>query len=128
MRYLMLVSLLLLGVSWAVAQNDSTPASSPQSHASQTATGGSTTVQGCLSGSDGSYTLTDKDGKTYQLTGDTAKLSEHVGHEIRVTGEANASSGMGTNSAAGQTSTGSETISVSTVKHISKTCKNAMSK
>jgi Protein of unknown function (DUF5818) len=126
MRYLMLVSLLLLGVSWAVAQNDSA-GTSPQSSASQTATGGSTTVQGCLSGSDGSYTLTDKDGKTYQLSGDTSKLSEHVGHEIRVTGDTS-SSDMGTNGSAGQASTASQTITVSSVKHISKTCKNAMSK
>ena len=125
MRYLMLLSVLLLGVSWAVAQNDSV-GSSPQASASQTASGGSTTVQGCLSGTDGSYTLTDKDGKTYQLTGDTSKLSEHIGHEIRVTGDMG--SDMGTNGSAGQASTGSGTIAVSSVKHISKTCKNAMSK
>ena len=29
--------------------------------------------------------LTDKNGTTYQLSGDTAKLSDHVGHEIKVT-------------------------------------------
>lgn len=126
MRYLMLMSVLLLGVSWAVAQNDSAGTSAASS-ASQTASSGSTTVQGCLSGSDGSYTLTDKDGKTYQLTGDTSKLSEHLGHEIRVTGDIG-SSDMGTNGSAGQASTGSGSITVSSVKHISKTCKNAMSK
>src|SRR5215469_13027862 len=43
-------------------------------------------VKGCLSGSDGNYTLTDNSGTAYQLSGDTSKLSSHVGHEIQVTG------------------------------------------
>lgn len=43
-------------------------------------------VQGCLSGSEGSFTLTDKSGTTYQLTGNTTSLNAHVDHEIQVTG------------------------------------------
>ena len=43
-------------------------------------------VQGCLSGSEGNFTLTDDKGTAYQLTGSTADLSAHVGHEIEVTG------------------------------------------
>ena len=43
-------------------------------------------MKGCLSGSDGNFTLTDDSGTAYQLTGDTGKLSGHVGHEIQVTG------------------------------------------
>jgi hypothetical protein len=117
MRYL-LFSLLLLSASWIVAQ-DSTQTSG---QTGSTTSGGDTTVQGCLSGSNGNYMLTDKNGTTYQLTGDTAKLSAHIGHEVRITGTtgASASSGaMGT-----QGSNASQTLSVSSMKHISKTCQN----
>jgi hypothetical protein len=127
MKHMLILSVLLLGVSWAVAQ-DSTTQTQPQDSsptASQTATGqttagAKTSVEGCLSGSDGKYTLTDKQGMTYNLEGDSSKLSEHVGHEVKITGTTastanGASSGMGS----------SQTINVTSVKHISKTCQNA---
>jgi membrane protein implicated in regulation of membrane protease activity len=119
----LLASILLLGLSWAVAQDTTSPTSSGQS--SQTSAGGDTTVQGCLSGSGGSYTLTDKHGMSYQLTGDTAKLSEHVGHEVKVTGTTSSADSSPSSGAASGTagSTGSQqTLQVSSVKHVSKTC------
>lgn len=126
------LSVLLLGVSWAVAQGSQTTpsssspsSSSSASQSSQTSAGGETTVEGCLSGSSGSYTLAAKDGTTYQLTGDTAKLSEHVGHEVKVTGTANsaASSSSSSNASGTAGTAGSEkSLQVSSVKHISKTC------
>ena len=151
MRYLILLSVLLLGATWAVAQTDqaspsqttpsqaspsqtttspdqASPSEATADQSSATATSddqttvgtGNATVQGCLSGSDGNYTLTDDNGTAYQLTGDTAKLSEHVGHEVKVMGTtsaASASGSMGNNNS-------SQTLQVSYVKHISKTCKN----
>jgi len=116
MRQILVLSVLLLGMSWAAAQN-----SSPSTQKGSTTAGaGSHTVEGCLSGSDGKYTLTDMHGKTFELTGDTSKLAEHVGHEVKITGTE--SSGAGSASSAG----GSEmSLDVSSVKHISKTCKNA---
>lgn len=127
------LSVLLLGVSWAVAQgtsqtspSTSSPSSSAQT-SSQTSAGGETTVEGCLSGSSGSYTLAAKDGTTYQLTGDTAKLSEHVGHEVKITGTANSAASSPSSGAASSTagSTGSEkSLQVSSVKHVSKTCQS----
>jgi hypothetical protein len=85
-------------------------------------------VQGCLSGSSGSYTLSDKNGTTYQLTGDTAKLSEHVGHEVKITGtpssgSSTAASGGAASSTAGEAGS-QQTLQVSSVKHISKTCQS----
>src|SRR5689334_17788268 len=99
MRHVLLLSVLMLGVAWAAAQ--SSPSSSPSSSSSEQTTaspsgsgqagsemgagqaspssGSLHAVEGCLSGSDGKYTLTDKQGTTYQLTGDTSKLAEHVG-------------------------------------------------
>jgi len=132
------LSVLLLGVSWAVVQgtsptspstssSDSSAQTSSQSSASQTSASGYTTVEGCLSGSSGSYTLAAKDGTTYQLTGDTAKLSEHVGHEVKITGTANSAASSPSSGAASSSagSTSSEkSLQVSSVKHVSKTCQS----
>src|SRR5215813_1536771 len=105
MRKLYLIaSILLLSSVWLVAQSTpaqqpSTDQSSPSSSSpsqssptqstapdtSQTSNSGSS-IEGCLAGSSGNYTLTDSTGKSYQLAGDTSKLTEHVGHQVRLTG------------------------------------------
>ena len=140
-QVLLCVSVLLLGLTWSVAQtggsSDTSSGSSGQysgsaSSGQTSASGqmdhsksGHTTVEGCLSGSNGNFTLTDKQGNSYQLTGDTAKLSEHVGHEIKVTGSADASStGAGTATSGSSGAGASQTLQVMSVKHISKTCQS----
>jgi len=139
MRYLQLLSVFLLCAVWAVAQTDSsqtnpspstTSPSQSTTSAGQTSpsSGGETTVEGCLSGSSGNYTLTDKSGMSYQLTGDTAKLSEHVGHEIKVTGTTSSGSTAPSGSSSGtaeQSNSSQQSLQVSSVKHISKTCTSA---
>jgi len=112
MRHLLLFSVLLLGVSWAAAQSESQAATGK--------TSGQETVQGCLSNSGGTYTLTAKDGKTFQLTGDTAKLTEHVGHEIKVTGTVTSASETSTG-AMGKTGA-EKTLEFTSIKHVSKSC------
>jgi hypothetical protein len=133
----LLVSVLILGLSWAVAQDATQGSTSPSrgtdpNNSGQNAAGsaGQKTVTGCLSGSNGSYTLTDKHGMTYQLTGDTAKLSDHVGHEVKITGNSNsagsAASGGAAATGARPSGAGTEkTLEVSSVKHVSKTCQAA---
>src|SRR6185437_12738770 len=66
---------------------------------------GQTTVQGCLSGSNGNYTLTqDTTGTTYTLTGDTSQLQQHIGHEVQITGTTGNSSSTGTSGSAAPSS------------------------
>lgn len=133
-QVLLCVSLLLLGLTWTVAQSSGSSDSSGAAGSAQSAASGQMgqsggsgdhmTVQGCLSGSNGNYTLTDKNGNSYQLTGDTAKLSEHVGHEVKVMG----SSGAAGSSAASGSTAGSgsqQSLQVTSVKHVSKTCQSA---
>ena len=127
-QVLLFVSVLLLGLSWAVAQDNtsSSPSSSASSgQTSHTSSSGQMTVEGCLSGSNGNFTLTDKNGMSYQLTGDTAKLSEHVGHEIKVTGTSGSSTGAESSTGAASGTASAQSLQVSSVKHISKTCKSA---
>jgi len=116
-----MISVLLLGLSWAVAQ-DSSAGSQGSNGSARTGAGGQMTVEGCLSGSSGNFTLTDKNGTAYQLTGDTAKLSEHVGHEVKITGTSASADASGSQTSA---SGAGQALQVTSMKHISKTCKSA---
>ncbi len=93
-----------------------------------TSSGNETTVQGCLNGSGGNYMLSDKSGKTYQLEGDTSKLSAHVGQEVKVTGTESAAPSSASSGSQGQTTGGSAateskaTFKVSNVEQVSATC------
>jgi Protein of unknown function (DUF5818) len=134
MRKLSLVTgILLLASAWMLAQNSTPPtsqypSSAPSSaqsaaqdaqqaatqagkDAAHAATGN---VEGCVGGSAGSYTLTDSSGKTYQLAGDTAGLSDHIGHDVKVTGTTADAAAAG----------GTPTITVKKVKLVSATCPN----
>jgi len=140
-KLLLLLSVLLLSFSWAAAQDmpsqtypsqDQTTKGQPEaSQSGQTSSrtaGGETTVLGCLSNSNGNYMLTDKNGNMYQIMGDNSKLSEHVGHEIKVTGTVSAASGSQTGESGGgmgqSGGSAQQALQVSSVKHISKTCQN----
>jgi Protein of unknown function (DUF5818) len=130
MRKLSLIAaVLLLSSAWVLAQS-SAPNSSQypsstapsaqqpaqQPDASQTATGDHS-VEGCIGGSAGNFTLTDASGKTYQLAGDTSKLGDHVGHQVRITGSEEAAA-PGAAAAAGAPTT----LTVKKVKMISSSC------
>jgi ABC-type phosphate transport system substrate-binding protein len=123
MRHLILLSVLMLAACWAAAQNDSTQTTPAGSQAGE---GSQTTVQGCLSGSEGSYTLMADNGTSYQLTGSSAKLKEHVGHEVKITGTASPSSGQASANMGGEAGgTGIPILQVESIKHVSKTCQKS---
>jgi len=136
MRRLLLLSVVLLAASWGMAQDATNQINQSTSQAAQdqsaNSRGAETSVEGCLTGANGSYTLSDISGNAYQLTGDTSKLADYVGHEIKVTGisEASAtSSSAGSSAATPETAKQSagasrQTFQISSVKHISKTCQS----
>lgn len=45
-----------------------------------------TTVEGCLDGAAGNYTLTGYNGSSYQLAGDAEQLKSHVGETVQIVG------------------------------------------
>jgi hypothetical protein len=94
----LLTAILLLSSVWAVAQDTSQAANSNSSQTSSSAS--ETTIEGCLSGSAGNYSLTDTSGKTYQLQGDNSKFSDQIGHQVRIKGTTAASASATTPSGA----------------------------
>ena len=126
---LMFALTLILATTWLMAQEPASKGSSSQAGTAASSGSGQTAVEGCLQGSNGSFTLTDKAGTIYQLQGDTSKLAEHVGHEVQITGttssaaSAGASEGSSGASSSAGGSQGGQTLTVEKVKHMSKTCK-----
>lgn len=112
----------------AAPDTSSTTTQTTTTQTTQTSSDSGNSIEGCLSGSAGNWTLTDQSGKTYQLAGDTSKLSDHVGHQVRIMGTDNSSSAPSSGSAGGSaTATGSSsgsqpTFTVQKVKMISSSC------
>jgi uncharacterized protein DUF5818 len=107
----LLTAALLLSSAWVVAQSNS---QSGTYNSSQSSSSSEKTIEGCLSGSAGSFTLSDNSGKTYQLQGDTAKLKDEVGHQVRVKGtEAGTSASSSSPSSSSQSSSSSSGVSPS---------------
>lgn len=110
---------LLVSTGWVIAQSQY-----PQTGTSQSGTtaSGQTTVRGCLQGSDGNYSLMANNGTTYQLQGDTSKLSAHVGHEVQVTGSTMSASSSSSSTSTQSSATQQPTLTVQSFKHIAKSC------
>src|SRR5438046_7775949 len=98
--------------------------------------GQNTTIQGCLSASamgDNNFTLTqDQTGTVYTLTGNTADLEAHVGHEVSISGQPESGNAASANTSSGAPSSstgptananaGGNTLQVSSVQMISDHC------
>ena len=111
--------------STAPSQTSPTQSTAPDTSATST---DKDSVEGCLSGSAGNFTLTDSAGKSWQLAGDTSKLTEHVGHMVRLSGSQSggssspSSSGASGAAGAGSSASSGGTFTVSKVKMISSSC------
>jgi hypothetical protein len=115
-------------------QTPSTP-SSPSAIPSETSASGSTQasnsqptkLEGCLSqSSDGSFILADNSGTSYQLRGDTTRLNNYLGKQVRVDGMVIPSSGtsagaMASSSGAHASSAGTQ-FTVSQIHKVADTC------
>jgi hypothetical protein len=71
-RILMLALALLCSAAWLQAQDSQNP---PSGSSKTDASSNHVSVEGCLQGSNGSFTITDSAGTTYQLQGDTRSRS-----------------------------------------------------
>ena len=79
-----LIAAVLLSAVWVFAQDSAQAGSSASSQTGSSAS--EMTIEGCLSGSAGNYTLTDNAGKSYQLQGDASKLADQIGHQVAIKG------------------------------------------
>jgi hypothetical protein len=113
---------LLVSAAWVQAQSHYPPTGSSQTG---TTASGQTTLHGCLQATNGSYTLTDATGMTYQLKGDASKLSAHVGHEVQINGSIVPAPSASSPAGASTAGTQQPTLEVQNMKHISTTCKSA---
>ena len=110
------LSLLLSATLWA-QQESANP--HPGSNPSDTAASRQT-IQGCLKGDGNTFTLIDDSGTTYRLEGDSAKLKNHVGHEVQVAGTVGEASGSTSSTSTGDIS--QPAIQVVEIKHVSSSC------
>ncbi len=76
-RTLMFALLLVFSASWLLAR----PANAAEKKPS------GVKISGCLSSSNGSYILTEKDGTEHTLSGYANKLGKQVGREVEITGK-----------------------------------------
>ncbi len=88
-------------------------------------TSGLTTIQGCLTYTNGHYRLTEDNGTTHQLQSEANKLTHHVGHEVAITGKPAVRS-VDTTVQGSESSVKEEPVfKVTSVKHIADTCTSA---
>ena len=83
-KVLFATAVLLLALGVALAQQQ--PATSDTNTNTPSNAGSQITVQGCLGGNPGNFTLLGSDGTSYQLQGNDDQLKDHVGHTVAVTG------------------------------------------
>ncbi len=115
------IAVLLLSASSALAQNNQSAGANSDDPKNGK---GNVTVQGCLSRSNGDYTLVKQDpGVTYELqaTG-KIKLRHYVGQRVEVSGQEGPSMSTSSDTTARMGSASPVTITVSSIRSIAKEC------
>jgi len=129
-RFSLGIAVALLSSAWIIAQASVPPAeqnqagstqSAQQPDKSKTATSDKSAqaIEGCLTGAANVFVLTDANGKTYELTGDTSGLAANVDHRVRLLGHAGSTGGGALITARGPQGA----FGVESVQSISNTCK-----
>lgn len=115
----------VLAAGMAFAQDATSSASGSQDQNTQTqrqSTSRSVNeLRGCLSGSTGNYTVTDSNGKQYEVNGDDNTLRSMVGREVQITLSENRSTNDSTQPT-GTTTHSSNTVQASDVKVLATSC------
>ena len=121
MKTAMWLALLLLSASFAWAQ--ATPSDQPSNNQSNN---GQVTVSGCVSRLNGDYVLTKQDpGNTFQLQQtDHVKLKSYLGQRVEVTGTKMTTLPSSEDATAKMGNASPVTISVDSIKTISKECRS----
>jgi hypothetical protein len=113
---------LVISARFLLAQ-DNTPSNGARPDNSKHAKG-QTTVQGCVSRSNGDYVLMKQDpANTYELraTG-KIRLGQYLGQRVKVTGSESPSANTSSDSLGGIGSAASLTLTVTSIKTIDKEC------
>ena len=105
-----LTAVLLLSSLWMFGQDAAQAGSSASAQTNSSAS--EMTIEGCLAGAAGNFTLNNNAGKSYQLQGDSSKLTDHVGQQVRIKGTETATASATT--PAGDTASASTDNSAST--------------
>lgn len=129
-KVILLLSLAVLSASLAFAQDPSAGQSTTPSNTDTSTNAGA--IQGCLSGSNGNYMLTqDGTGTAYKLVGNEDQLKKHVGHEVAIAGQvADGAASSASAADQGQPSTAASdttTLQVTDIKMISRKCSSETS-
>jgi hypothetical protein len=122
-RILLPISILLVSAAWAVTQvdggsNSASPAANPDSN--------KVSIQGCLDGDVGEFTLTDRSGATYRLYGNTQHMEEKVGHTVQLTGVKSPGAPVPGSMAAQADSEKPEALSVISFQDVSPDCDESL--
>ena len=80
------------------------------------------TVQGCLQNSATHYFVVWHDGRITRLTGNTARLSHYVGHEVEITGKPTVITLDTTVAKAASTAEELPALEVKSAKELARTC------
>jgi hypothetical protein len=117
----------LLAATLAVAQDapssnrEATDSSSNAQTNTQTSQTSNSVIRGCLSGSDGNYTITDQNGTQYSVAGTDSELRARVGHEVEVTTHQDTAS-QSTSQGEQTISRSANTVQVSGLRDVGATC------
>jgi hypothetical protein len=121
MRTITILCALLLSGSFLLAQSSNPPDNRQQSSKDSK---GQVTVRGCLSRSNGDYTLMKTDpAVTYELQGShKIKLSHYLGNRVEVTGSESPSLSTSSDATARQGNAAPVTLTVTSIKVLDKDC------